>query len=81
MRDGEDDSGIDEKLVIETLRAIPIKVEHIDELIDLVPGASSNQLKLVLVKIQLFESKKDYVEAFMLHINSEPLKKIVFKWL
>ena len=33
------------------------------------------------VKIQLFESKHDYVEAFMLHLNNETLRRVLFKWL
>ena len=33
------------------------------------------------VKIQLFESKHDYVEAFMLHLNNGTLRRVLFKWL
>ena len=33
------------------------------------------------VKIALFESKQDYVEAFMLHLNNETLRRVLFKWL
>ena len=36
---------------------------------------------LTRAKIALLESKEDYVEAFMQHMNNEQLKKIVFKWL
>ena len=39
------------------------------------------QTYLDSVKIQLLESKQDYVEAFMLHLNSASLKKQLFKWI
>ena len=55
----------------------------IDEIIaviqkDFQPNQQNN---LTRVKIQLFESKNDFVEAFMLHLNNEMLRKQLFPWL
>ena len=38
-------------------------------------------MPLINVKIQLYENKQDYVEAFMQHLNQSQQKKHVFKWL
>ena len=57
--------------MIDTLKAIPFKPEHIDEIIKLIQETG---LPLVHVKIQLYENKKDYVEAFMQHLNQSQLK-------
>ena len=57
---------IDEQLIIATLKATTFKPDHIDEMIKLI---QETNLPLVNVKIQLYENKKDYVEAFMQHLN------------
>ena len=62
------------------LRAVEIQSSHIDEIIGLIQPHSHSS-GLTRVKIQLFESKHDYVEAFMLHLNNETLRKHLFKWL
>ena len=33
------------------------------------------------IKIALYENKEDYVQAFLLYLNSDTLKVRVFKWL
>ena len=33
------------------------------------------------IKIALYENKEDYVQAFLLYLNSDTLKVKVFKWL
>ena len=65
--------------MIDTLRCNKLKADHIDEIIAMIP--QTTQLQLIKVKIRLFENKQDYVEAFMLHITNEQLKKGLFGWL
>ena len=69
---------IDEQLVIDTLKATTFKPHHIDEIIKLIH--QTNQ-PLVNVKMQLYENKKDYVEAFNQQLNQQSQKKQVFRWL
>ena len=43
-------------------KSVTFRPHHIDEIIKLI---QETHLPLVNVKIQLYENKKDYVEAFM----------------
>ena len=40
-----------------------------------------DQVHLYEIKIALYENKEDYVEAFLMYLNSDVLKVKVFKWL
>lgn len=66
-------------MIIDALRATELRTEHIDELIKMVQQPSLTNMSRI--KIQLFEQKEDYLEAFMLHLTNETLKKSIFKWL
>lgn len=57
------------QLVFDTLSCFKFKPDDVDGIIDLIPV--TKKMKLIQIKIQLLESKKDYVEAFMLHINHD----------
>ena len=61
------------------MRATDIRNEDLDEMIRLVQQPS--HADMAKIKIQLFEQKQDYLEAFMLHLTNEMLKKNIFKWL
>ena len=69
---------VNDQLIIDCLKAVTLEPQHIDEIIELI---GPSQVNLTRVKIQLFESKSDFVEAFMLHLNNDNLRKVLFKWL
>lgn len=69
---GESNSQIDCELIIEALKANKLKKVHIDQILEQIKMISS---PLTNVKIQLYENKHDYVEAFMQHMNSNMYKK------
>jgi len=70
---------LDQQLIIDAMRATKLRSEDIDRLIAEVQKPS--QISMSRIKIQLFEQKEDYLEAFMLHLTNENLKKQIFKWL
>lgn len=64
---------MDQQLIIDSLRATKLKIEDIDRMIREVQKPT--EVNMSRIKIQLFEQKEDYLEAFMLHLTNEALKK------
>ena len=80
--EGQDLGGLSEdkkQMLIDVLQAVEIQPTHIDEVIDMIQPAQ--QANLARVKVQLLESKHDYVQALLLYMNNEMLRKQLFKWL
>lgn len=69
---------VNQDLLIQTLSAIKLKEDDVDDIIDLI---KPSQISLTPVKIALYENKQDYVQAFVLQLNNETLKREIFSWL
>ena len=75
---------LDEELLIKAIEVVPLKEEHIEEILELcdaIQEAGSTVNTLTEVKIKLYEKKKDYYQAFMQYLNNEGVRKNVFMWV
>ena len=68
------------QMLIDVLQAVEIQPAHIDEVIEMIQ-TTAQQTSLARVKVQLLESKHDYVQALLLYMNNEMLRRQLFKWL
>ena len=67
--------------MFDALKVVPLEDVHIDQLITLAKASRNTSSSLARVKIQLYEKKKDYPEAFMQHLNEESERKYIFSWI
>ena len=72
---------LNEQLMFDALKVVPLEDVHIDQLIALAKASRNTSSSLARVKIQLYEKKKDYPEAFMQHLNEESERKYIFSWI
>ena len=60
-----------EKDIINAIKVVQLEKPDIDKLIETASKANSSMTDLSQVKIQLYEKKLDYSEAFMQYLNRE----------
>ena len=82
VNDDDSHGKLDTRLMIDSMEAIKFKDEDIDVFIKLAEQAEKNSTQnFSKVKICLYEAKRDYVRAFIEHLNSHEQLKYVFGWL
>ena len=77
---GSGEKRLNPRMIIDSITAHKLEANDIDEII-LQAENSKYKNDLCGVKIRLFELKRDYVRAFVEHLNHQDHIKYVFSWL